>query len=350
MAQTLFGDCRQTLQGLPDKSVQMCITSPPYWRLRSYLDESDPLKAFEIGSEPTLGDWVRVMVEVFAQVHRVLKDDGTLWLNLGDAYAGTHTGAGLIPSARRDDALIPTTGRAVPGLKPKDLMGQPWRVAFALQEWGWYLRQDIIWHKPNPMPESAHDRCTKAHEYLFLLSKSERYYFDHEAFKEPVGGGAHARRSATGVGFGHGTDAEQRQRPRQTHKTPDGWATGKGEDRSIHRPGRKLEEPGKGTKNNTSMDAALANMVEMRNRRSVWTIPTQAFKDAHFATFPTDLVEPCVIAGSRPGDVVLDPFHGSGTVGQVAQSLGRDWIGCELNRNYLPMQQLRTAQTSLILE
>ena len=228
--QILRGDCRQLLKTLPDDSVHCCVTSPPYWGLRSYLPDGHPEKCLEIGSEPTLEAWVQTMVEVFREVRRVLRPDGTLWLNLGDAYAGSRCGGSGWPgstlngaqtdharqakhftkSARRDDALIPRSDRAVTGLKPKDMMGQPWRVAFALQADGWWLRQEIIWHKPNPMPESTRDRCTKAHEHVFLLSKSERYFYDFDAMQEPVTGGANARGPRTPVGWDTGQAATAR--------------------------------------------------------------------------------------------------------------------------------------------
>lgn len=321
------GDCRDLMRAMiaDGVRVQTIVTSPPYWGLRDYGVDG------QIGLEPTLREFIRTLVEVFDLARELLSDDGIAWVNMGDGYI-----------ASRPD-----------GIKPKDLTGQPWRLAFALQDAGWYLRQDIVWHKPNPMPESVRDRCTKAHEYLFLLSKSERYYYDFDAMQEPVSGGAHARREAQGLkrpGFGHGYDAE----PKARYKSPDGWATHSGSHGSFHRDGRekgrKLSPAGSGVKNNTSMDAALSDMRSTRNRRSVWTIPTQAFDGAHFATFPEALVEPCVLAGSRPGDVVFDPFFGSGTTGQVAQRLGRRFVGCELNPDYEPLQRDRLRQPSLLLE
>lgn len=367
-----LGDCRQSMrQMLADGGtgkVQTIITSPPYWGLRDYG------VAGQIGLEPTLSEFLANLVEVFDLCRELLAEDGTLWLNMGDSYCGgrrnsydntspnkgNRATAGIsrpiTASRRRDDAPIPRSDMRIAGLKSKDLVGQPWRLAFALQNAGWYLRQDIIWHKPNPMPESVRDRCTKAHEYLFLLTKSERYFYDFEAMKEPVSGGAHARRANNGVGFGHGTDRDERGRGRQTWKTPDGWDTrkGAGAHGSFHKDGRekgrKLADPGQGVKNNSSFDAASAgDLVDSRNRRSVWSIPTESYSEAHFATFPQALVEPCILAGSRPGDIVFDPFLGSGTVAQVAQRLGRRWLGCELNPEYIELQHDRTRQKGLPL-
>ncbi|WP_186211625.1 DNA-methyltransferase [Burkholderia gladioli] len=354
------GDCRDLMRTMiaDGVRVQTIVTSPPYWGLRSYLPDEHPDKAREIGQEPTLREFIDMLVGVFDLARELLADDGTLWLNMGDSYAGSRgapwgpspaatEARAMTASRRRDDAPVPRSDVRVEGLKSKDLVGQPWRLAFALQDAGWYLRQDIIWHKPNPMPESVRDRCTKAHEYLFLLSKSPKYYFDQDAILEPVSPNTHARLSqnvqaqigseranggaktngnmkavgrkvypGTGVGFGHGFDASPKAR----------------------------------VKNNASFDEAMAIMPAERNRRSVWTIPTQSYSGAHFATFPEALVEPCVLAGSRPGDVVFDPFFGSGTVGQVAQRLGRRFLGCELNPDYEPLQRDRLRQPGLMFE
>ena len=299
-----------------------------------------------------------------------------LWKRGGSP--GSDAGRGLKRGTDKIAGIGPMTQpnrMPQPGLKPKDLVGQPWRLAFALQDAGWYLRQDIIWHKPNPMPESIRDRCTKAHEYIFLLSKSERYQFDFDAFQEPVNGGANARRSveAQGLkrpGFGHGYDDEAKPR----YKTPAGWdtRTGEGGHGSFHREGREKgrvladkdagregqglkhsEKFGRGAgwrvKTNDSMDEALAIMPNTRNRRSVWTVATEPYSGAHFATFPAKLIEPCILAGCPVGGIVLDPFFGSGTTGQVAQALGRQWIGIEINQKYAPLQQARTAQAALAI-
>ena len=259
----------------------------------------------EIGLESTPAEYVANMVEVFRLVWELLADDGTVWLNLGDSYAANR--AYQVPSTKggpkhSDSQAAGGHGSVVPnGLKPKDLIGIPWRVAFALQEAGWYLRQDIIWSKPNPMPESVTDRCTKAHEYLFLLSKSARYYFDSEAMRED------AVKGAAGSSFNKGKTAE-------------------------HQLGRSSD----------------AERVEdgKRNRRSVWTVPTQPYSGAHFATFPPALIEPCILAGSRPGDVVFDPFGGSGTTAQVALQHSRRAVLCELNEDYAPLIRNRIEDAS----
>lgn len=338
MNKVFFGDCRDTMRDLIAQGVkvQMCVTSPPYFGLRDYGHPG------QLGLEATPAEFVAAMVEVFALVRELLADDGVLWLNLGDSYA-TQGGRG---EARMEELGRPSEGaktegrwrgttsgtKMPPGLKPKDLMGIPWRVAFALQEAGWYLRQDIIWHKPNPMPESVTDRCTKAHEYLFLLSKSERYYFDQKAILEPVSPNTHARLS-------------QNVQAQIGSERANGGAKTNGNMKAV---GRKFD-PGAGNKNNPSFDAAMAIMPDERNKRSVWTVPTQPYSGAHFATFPPALIEPCVLAGSRSGDTVLDCFFGSGTTGEVAGNLGRNWIGCEINDQYAPLQQARTAQRGLAL-
>lgn len=264
-----LGDCRESLRSLAAGSVQTCVTSPPYFGLRDYGHDG------QLGLEQTPDEYVFTMVDVFREVRRVLADDGTLWLNLGDSYG-----------------------------KKKQLLGIPWRVAFALQADGWYLRQDIIWHKPNPMPESVTDRCTKAHEYVFMFSKKPKYYFDHEAIKEPLAPSSVAR-------LAQPTLAQQAGSTRVPGKT------------------------------NGNMKAV--GNGETRNRRSVWTVTTKPYKGAHFATFPPGLIEPCVLAGSRPGDTVLDPFGGSGTTAGVALRHGRKAILCELNPEYAALISDRIA-------
>lgn len=304
----LQGDCRDVLGSLPDGSINCCVTSPPYFGLRDYGVEG------QLGLEPTPDEFVAAMVEVFREVRRVLRDGGTLWLNLGDSYAGSRGTQGRsgqlsdrsIISAQQIAAAAKKKSRtgSIPpgsGLKPKDLVGIPWRVAFALQADGWYLRQDIIWHKPNPMPESVTDRCTKAHEYIFLFAKSERYYFDADAIKEQA-----VSNHASGNGF----------------KGRQGGA--------IHMP----MSGGAGT-----ADQWLPG--GMRNRRSVWTVSTKPFKGAHFATFPPDLIEPCVLAGCPADGTVLDPFFGAGTTGLVAQKHGRNCVGIELNPDYIAIANER---------
>lgn len=300
-----IGDCRETMRSWAAAGIraQTCVTSPPYFGLRDYGH------AGQIGLEQTPDEYVSAMVEVFRCVRDVLADDGTLWLNIGDSYAangrsGLNTGwadrakeyAGgghrAEPSRHRGEKRVPD------GLKQKDLIGIPWMLAFALRADGWYLRQDIIWHKPNPMPESVRDRCTKAHEYVFLLSKSERYYFDGEAMREE------AVKGASGSSFNKGKTAKhQLERSSDAERVEDG----------------------------------------KRNRRSVWTVATRPYKGAHFATFPPALIEPCILAGSRPGDIVLDPFMGSGTTAAVALQHGRQYLGCELNPAYQPLQEARIA-------
>jgi DNA modification methylase len=316
-----FGDCRDTMRRWASEGVkaQMCVTSPPYFGLRDYGHDG------QIGLEQTPEQYIAAMVEVFRCVWDVLADDGTLWLNIGDSYAaqrgGTHQPAetlaggksgkmadGSIVNRDRHAGYNPTRNDAAIGLKHKDLIGIPWMLAFALRADGWYLRQDIIWHKPNPMPESVRDRCTKAHEYIFLLSKSEKYFFDSEAMKE-------AATYPQGPG-------------NKTHRHQNGAIYGLSEKASCQ--------------------SGLLGIGprETRNRRSVWTVATRPYKGAHFATFPPALIEPCILAGSRPGDIVLDPFMGSGTTAAVSIQHGRQYLGCELNPEYGPLQQERiTAAT-----
>ena len=291
-ARILIGDNRATLQTLETGSVQTCITSPPYWGLRDYGQDE------QLGMEQTPADFVENLCKVFDEVWRVLADDGTLWLNLGDSYTSVHTGgqksAKSTVGANHDGAQEIRQNKSNPksyGLKDKELVGIPWRVAFALQERGWYLRQDIIWAKPNPMPESVTDRCTKSHEFLFLLTKQPKYFFDHEAIKE---------QALT-------TPKEPRPIPYSLH---------------IQKGGKLTQRLGTSTPEGT------------RNKRDVWTVNTSRFKGAHFATYPPELIEPCVLAGSREGDWVLDPFSGSGTTGVVALMHGRNYVGCELNPDY----------------
>ena len=338
MNRVIFGDCRDTMRDLKAQGVrvQCCVTSPPYFGLRDYGHPG------QIGLEKTPAEYVAALVEVFEGVRELLADDGVLWLNLGDSYAANRSYQ--VPSTNGGPKTGPAqsvggSGSTVPdGLKPKDLIGIPWRVAFALQEAGWYLRQDIIWHKPNPMPESVTDRCTKSHEYLFLLTKSERYYWDAEAMRE--------RAVAADIGAMDG--GAQRQ--------ADGTDTNDGRNfrskaNSFKRDGSKRAKviPGQTVGTHRAEREESTYDTFTRNRRSVWTVPTHPYAGAHFAVFPAALIEPCVLAGSRPGDVVLDPFMGSGTTAQVAQALGRQWIGCELNTEYAPLQQARTAQAALAI-
>ena len=312
----LSGDCRATLATLPEASVHCCVTSPPYFGLRDYGH------AEQIGIEPTPDAYVAQLVEVFRSVRRVLRDDGTLWLNLGDSYAGSWgaRGRGEGTNAAQPD-LEHKHGTDAPnrhgfpslGVKPKDLIGIPWRVAFALQADGWYLRQDVIWHKPNPMPESVTDRCTKAHEYVFLLSKGPRYWFDAEAIAEPAlagpPGNVNPQKGAKAYAAG--------DEKRRTTVGLDAYA-------ARQRAARKdADEPG------------------TRNRRSVWTIATQPFAEAHFATMAPELAETCIAAGCPPGGTVLDPFGGAGTTGLVADRMQRDAVLCELNPDYIAIAERR---------
>ncbi len=363
--QLLQGDCRNVLATLPDNSVQCCVTSPPYWGLRDYG------VAGQIGQEATPELFVQTMVEVFREVRRVLKPDGTCWMNLGDSYFGSWgnysggnrgkeggqrqiTNGSKIHNPAYDslENVRPPTTLKHPSLKPKDLVGMPWRVAFALQSDGWYLRQDIIWSKPNPMPESVTDRCTKAHEYLFLLTKSERYFYDQEAILEPTSPGTHARLAqnvqqqigSARANGGAKTNGNMKACARSWKGSQ--FHTGKTAIHQLERSQKDRKfDSGQGNKNNPNFDAALAIMPEYRNKRSVWTVPTAPYKEAHFATYPPDLIKPCILAGTKPGDVVLDPFGGSGTTGQVALELGRSAILIELSEEYMKIAKRRTHTT-----
>lgn len=270
-ARILIGDAIKRLKSLPDGIARTCVTSPPYFGLRDYGNDG------QIGLEDTVGDYVEALCKVFDEVWRVLSEDGTLWLNLGDSYAG---------HIYESD-----------GLKNKDLIGIPWRVAFALQSRGWYLRSDIIWHKPNPMPESVSDRPTKSHEYIFLMAKCKNYFYDLDAIREPLA------------------------------------------ESSIKRLGQDIDKQAGssrangGVKTNGPMRAS-GDIERGKNKRDVWTVPVKGFKEAHFATYPPALITPCISAGSQEGDYVLDPFTGSGTTGEVALLNGRNFVGTELNPDY----------------
>jgi DNA modification methylase len=315
----LMGDCLDVLATMPPESAQMCVTSPPYFGLRDYGVEG------QIGLESTPDEYVAKLVAVFRDVRRVLKDDGTLWLNLGDSYAATtkgSSGKGEKQISNAGTLLADRRWRVPDGLKQKDLIGIPWRVAFALQADGWYLRSDIIWHKPNPMPESVTDRPTKAHEYLFLLAKSERYYYDADAVMEDAVKGAAVSEFHTGKTGEHQLGRSS-TRPRESVKR--GGFSGKTE--AMADKGRN----------------AFRAVVERRNRRTVWSVATQPFSGAHFATFPPALIEPCILAGSRVGDTVLDPFGGAGTTGLVADRLQRSAVLIELNPAYAKIARRRIA-------
>lgn len=389
----LIGDCIDSMRTLPDKSVQTCVTSPPYYGLRDYGVDG------QIGLEETPAEFIARLVEVFREVRRVLRDDGTAWVNMGDSYASKPNGpiglGGHNTDAPHVDVRTANARRSsqIPaGFKHKDLMGMPWRLAFALQDDGWYLRQDIIWHKPNPMPESTRDRCTKAHEYLFLLSKSRRYHYDSDAIREPANltgkgsangfrGGAYVngstfdnaeggKRTSTGntvppnngVGWGHGTDAKARNRSRVT--VPTGWdtSTGDGGHGAFHKDGAERSRRDSFKRDDSKREQTIPGQakgthrpdrdesswdIETRNKRSVWTVATHAFKEAHFATFPPELIRPCILAGAPLGGTVLDPFGGSGTTAVVAMQEGRKSILCELNPEYAAMAERRIASAWL---
>jgi DNA modification methylase len=367
--QVFTGDCLDILPTLPAESVQCVVTSPPYWNLRDYgtgqwsggdaacaheprrrphgPNAARPGRRFtaddyqrehcrrcgaqridrQLGLEETPQRYIERIVQVFVEIRRVLRNDGTVWLNLGDTYATHAQGHGGFGTSTLDESsatrqnvtrahrrgIGANVAAGSFGLKDKDLVGLPWRVAFALQEAGWYLRSDIIWAKPSPMPESVRDRPTKSHEYVFLLAKCSSYFYDAEAIKEPVTGNAHHRSTSVN--------------PKA--KIPTGWDTG---------PGGHNELAGRyRSRQNESFAAAVAGLVSMRNKRSVWTIASRPYPEAHFATFPEALVEPCILAGSREGDVVLDPFAGSGTALAVAKRLGRSAVGIELNEEYVSL-------------
>ena len=349
-----FGDCRETMRKWASQGVkaQTCVTSPPYYGLRDYgtakweggdvncdhvesenkhggqrADRNQEgykkqYKEFckkcgairedkQIGLEETPEEYIKAMVEVFRCVWDVLEDDGTLWINIGDSYAGNNSRASNNGRAGFGNAREKVVNRTGEGLKTKDLIGIPWMLAFALRADGWYLRQDIIWSKPNPMPESVQDRCTKSHEYIFLMSKSSKYYYDNESIKEKA---IHA-----------------------------------GEERSFNSPKKAMRNvDGNVSTGNEHPDALPVEISELKNKRSVWTVNPKPYSGSHFAVFPTELIEPCILAGAPLGGIVLDPFMGSGTTAQVAQDLGRQYLGCELNPEYGKLQKKRTAQTSLV--
>jgi len=299
------GDCIEGMRTLPDKSVNCCVTSPPYFGLRDYGHEG------QIGLEETPEQFVAKLVEVFREVKRVLKDDGTLWLNLGDSYAGGGGASGHTVETKNLGANTSNYGAVKSGgkrygLKQKDLIGIPWMVAFALRADGWYLRQDIIWHKPNPMPESVTDRCTKSHEYIFLLSKSQKYYYDNEAIKQELAD------------------------PQRTNFQSGSRANGDNKDRNDNDLAFRSKE----------------SIYLNANKRSVWTVTTKPYSEAHFATYPPDLIVDCIKAGCPEGGIVLDPFMGAGTTAMVARKLNRNYVGCELNPEYIRIAQNRL-QTEL---
>jgi DNA modification methylase len=334
-----FGDCRDTMRRWASEGVkaQMCVTSPPYFGLRDYGHEG------QIGLEQTPEEYITAMVEVFRCVKDVLADDGTLWLNIGDSYAaqgGAQVQGSKQTKGSQAGAWNGETRKPPQGIKPKDLIGIPWMLAFALRADGWYLRQDIIWHKPNPMPESVRDRCTKAHEYIFLFSKSERYFYDHKASKEPAIGAMAGNTKPTKAARAYEDGATEHRTAAGLHK----WAERqRSRADSFKRDGSKREQtiPGQGYGTHRPDRSESTWDTATRNRRSVWTVATRPYKGAHFATFPPALIEPCILAGSRPGDIVLDPFMGSGTTAAVSLNHGRKYLGCELNPEYSVLQQQR---------
>jgi DNA modification methylase len=304
-----FGDCRETMRRWAEQGVkaQTCVTSPPYYGLRDYGHDG------QIGLEETPEDYIKAMVEVFRCVWDVLADDGTLWLNIGDSYFGAgYSNNKNTGGTSREDGGKPKHITAGAGLKPKDLIGIPWMLAFALRADGWYLRQDIIWHKPNPMPESVQDRCTKAHEYIFLLTKSAKYYFNSVAIQEPL------------------SDSYKNDKRH-------------GSKSLEHVPQKDYKGQGVMVQTPTQLHDSMFTkpIAEGRNKRSVWTVTTKPYKGAHFATFPSDLITPCILAGAPAGGIVLDPFMGSGTTAAVAIANGRDYLGCELNLAYKELQDAR---------
>ena len=299
----LFGDCRETLKEF-DGKARTCVTSPPYYGLRDYGGEES-----QIGQEQTPEEYIQNLVEVFRSVRDALTDDGTCWVNLGDSYYNYRPGKGQSypkQSVSKTKQDLPQQcnkrGNKLEGLKEKDLIGIPWMFAFAMRADGWYLRQDIIWHKPNPMPESVRDRCTKSHEYIFLFSKNRKYYYDNEAIKEPV---------------------------------KQDWGTRNRTNGKYHNKGTGLQP-----------HSGLTKSYTTKNKRSVWTVTNKPYKGAHFAVYPPDLIEPCIKAGSEEGDIVLDPFMGSGTTAVVSKSLNRHYIGCELHEDYGRLIQKRLSEKS----
>lgn len=337
----LKGDCRDVLRTLPAESVHCVVTSPPYFGLRDYG------VAGQIGLETTPAAFVTELVAVFREVRRVLRGDGTVWLNLGDSYAssGKSTPQDISDryanyrNGKRNTRWETRNCAPTPfGLKPKDLIGIPWRVAFALQADGWYLRQDIIWSKPNPMPESIRDRCTKAHEYLFLLSKSARYYYDADAIAEPV-------TLSTVERLSQPTLEQQEGSWRVPGKTNGPMkAVGRASGNKTHKCVVEYDRP---ITEEHRTKAGLLKISDtayaMRNKRSVWEVATQPYSDAHFATFPPALIEPCILAGCPKGGTVLDPFAGAGTTGLVADRLQCNAILIELNPDYAAMIERRIA-------
>lgn len=336
------GDALTVLKTLPSESVNMCVTSPPYYGLRDYGIEG------QIGLEQTPEQFIEKLVEVFHEVKRVLKNDGTLWVNIGDSYWGSgsrgydftdkFTEASKVQAASKGTIDLHNLPKLVGrrgGYKNKDLIGIPWLLAFALRGDGWYLRQDIIWHKPNPMPESVVDRCTKSHEYIFLLSKSPKYYFDREAIQEKA-----KMESVARYNYEFNTGAKEIAGGGRPH----GASNTKGMKNLQY----------KGQTNHTMHERRALGLSDeiypVRNKRDVWQVNVNSFSGAHFATFPEKLIEPCVLAGANGGGIVLDPFNGSGTTGVVCARTGREYIGIELNPKYVEMSERRIAEVERDIE
>ena len=303
-----IGDCLEVLKTLPDESVHCCVTSPPYYALRDYGMEE------QIGREATPKEYISRLTEVFTEVRRVLRSDGTLWLNIADTYAGKGNQGDFVdpknPKGRNGQAVA--LNYKVEGCKPKDMIGIPWMLAFALRDSGWYLRNDIIWMKENPMPESCKDRCSRCYEHIFLLSKSRKYFFDAKAISEPIAP-ATAERLKRGMKGGN------------KYGKP---VPGQPQTQTINRPRAHGE-----------ITDSMIN--PMRNKRDVWVVNTVPFKGGHYAAYPSKLVEPCLLAGCPEGGIVLDPFFGSGTTGMVAKQLNRHYIGIELNPEYAELAKAR---------
>ena len=302
----LYGDCRETLKNLTNLSVQTCVTSPPYYGLRDYGGEEK-----QLGQENSPKEYIDNLVNVFRIIKEKLSDDGTLWVNLGDSYYNYRPGKGQSypkQSVSKTKQDLPDKcnkrGNKLDGLKEKDLIGIPWMFAFAMRDDGWYLRQDIIWHKPNPMPESVKDRCTKSHEHIFLFSKNKKYYYDNEAIKEPV---------------------------------KQDWGTRDRTKGKYHNIGSGL-----------SPHSGLSKSYDRKNKRDVWSVTNKPYKGSHSAVFPPDLIEPCILAGSREGDLILDPFIGSGTTAMVSKKHNRHYIGCELHEEYQELIQQRVPDQKVV--
>lgn len=333
------GDSLSVLKTLESESVQMCVTSPPYYGLRDYGVDG------QIGLEDTPEQFIQKLVDVFREVRRVLKDDGTLWVNIGDSYCGTGDKGNYkdpkYADGRNGQSVSKT--KKIDGIKSKDLIGIPWMLAFALRSDGWYLRQDIIWHKPNPMPESVKDRCTKSHEYIFLLSKSPKYYFDHEAIQE----------IATGYDGRKDTMLKGSHKYENETYLPSGVNTQSMAERGHERwKFKNLAEKGQAP-NTMHLRRAVGEadfVYPMRNKRDVWSVSTKPYSGAHFATYPEELILPCILAGSKQGDVVLDPFNGAATTGVVCAKNGREYIGIELNPEYIKISEDRISAVKKEIE